>query len=466
MSEEKPEKPVSVYGGVRWLVSGCLSLLAVGYLLQVFSPLRINTDSYRLLSMAVSAYHGEGYFVDGHADHFPLAYPFLVKVLLQTRLASSMALVILNLLCLLVGLWVLHAWSKTQNGSVRTMLPLAFVLSSWVMVKHVTLPLTDLLYFGVSLLSLFFVWLFWRQDGHRKWWSFSTATLLGYFALQCRSVGLTIFPVLAVTALLHRDIAPFAARILAKRRYAPVIVCAFVALFFLVVLVVRETGWYESQFMRRGSYFRSLLTSVQRESIVAFFLQNIRYRVLEFGEVFSNVPSSKAAQLLPIQYLVGLMAWCVVLNGAWLLFRTRRLLFLPLYFLSYVAVMLMWPSYDARFWLPLLPVLAVMLLTGADGLVSRWPAVRFASQSYLVGFLVLGIVAILFSTRISLSGKEFSDLYGDGTARMTYRFAFRNGKDVDMSQVSEGQVRLLRIFEPLADLYPRQEQGQQSHPPD
>ncbi|MFH1790415.1 MAG: hypothetical protein ABH885_00300 [Candidatus Omnitrophota bacterium] len=459
MNKNKSLKAISAYVGVRWIASGCLLLLAVGYLLQVFSPLRINTDSYRLLSMAVSAYHGGGYLVDGHPDQYPLAYPFVVKTLLQAHLASSMTLVILNLLCLFVGLWVLYAWSKHQNGLAGSMLPVVFVLSSWVMVKHVTLPITDLLYFGVSSVFLFFIWLFWQQDGHRKWWSFSIALILGYLSLQCRSIGLIIFPALAITTLLHRNIVPFVARILAKRRQTLGIVCVFAVLLFLVVLVIRKTGWYELQFVRFGSYFQWLLASVHRESIGTLFLQNIRYRILEFGEVFSNFPSAKAAKFLPIQYLVGLMAWCVVLYGAWRLLRTKHLLPLSLYFLLYAALMFIWPSYDARFWLPLLPVLALIFLTGADDLVCRWrwPAIRLALQFYLIGFIVLGIVAILFSTRISLSGKEFSDLYGDGTTRMTYRFVFRNGKDVDMGKVSEEQVRLLRIFEPLAKPSPSQE---------
>jgi hypothetical protein len=94
--------------------------------------------------------------------------------------------------------------------------------------------------------------------------------------------------------------------------------------------------------------------------------------------------------------------------------------------------------------------MAVMLLTTLEDLQERWPVVRCASWSYLVCFCLLELMALAFSTRISLSDRDFSELYGDGTGRMTYRLGFQNGRPVDTTKVSYTQVRLLQIFEPLA----------------
>ena len=433
----------------RWLVVGCLCLLSVGYLLQIFSPLRINTDSYRLLSMAVSAYQGQGYLVDGHTDQYPLAYPFVVKTLLQTDMASSMVIVILNLLCLFVGILAFYASIRTWHGSVRAMLPLAFVLSSWVMVKHVTLPITELLYFGLSLLSLFFVMVFLYKDGHRKWWFLAIASVISYFALLTRTAGITLFPVLMLTAVLHKDNTPYIARFFTLRRCILAVVYT-TAILFCVWLLLHRTSWYALQFTRPDSYWQAMLALLGRGTLAEFFFQNINYRILEFGEVFTNFPSNKAPQFLPVVYLVGAVSWCVVLFGVWLLLRTKSYLPFVLYFLTYSALMLMWPYYDPRFWLPLLPVLAFLFLTGSDSFVCRMPATQYALRCYMLGFVFLGFVALYFSSKISLSGTEFSELYGDGTGRMTYRLAFKNGKSVDMQKIDEGQLQLLRIFEPLA----------------
>jgi len=434
----------------RRLLTGGLVLLAVAYALQIFSPLRINTDSYRLLSMAVSASEGKGYLVDGRADQFPLGYPFMVKLLLQAGLGNSMALVVLNLLSLVVGFWAIHACCRSQWGSTTTLLALALTASSWVMVKHITLPLSDIPYLGLSLLSLFFSWLFYRQQGHQKWCSLAASGVFAYLGLQCRSIGVTIFPVIVVTVLLHRDISPSVYGVFRHRRLLLGIVVTLVILFTLALVGVRETGWYQAQFLHSGSYFQSLVASVQGLGIGAFLFKNAYYRILELGELFSNVPQSKVPQMLPIDCCIGLVAWVALLRGAWLLLRTRSVPPLTLYFLSYAALMFVWPFYDVRFWIPLLPVIAIILLRTIDDLQNRWPVLRLAFRVYAVWFFVLGGVALVVSTRMSLSGAEFSERYGDGTAKMTYRFAFHNGKPVDMNQVSETQVRLLRVFDPLA----------------
>ena len=89
-----------------------LVIVALAYCLQVVSPLRINTDAYRLLSMAVSASEGNGYLVDGQPDQFPNGYPFLVKIMLMAGIADSASLVALNLLFYAGGLYVLWVLRK------------------------------------------------------------------------------------------------------------------------------------------------------------------------------------------------------------------------------------------------------------------------------------------------------------------------------------------------------------------
>jgi hypothetical protein len=83
-------------------------------------------------------------------------------------------------------------------------------------------------------------------------------------------------------------------------------------------------------------------------------------------------------------YGIGLVACLVLVRGTWLLFRSKDLLPLALYFLTYTALMCIWPFYDPRFWLPLFTVMAVMLLASLEDLQERWPVVRFASWSYLI----------------------------------------------------------------------------------
>jgi hypothetical protein len=50
-------------------------VLIAGHLLQLAAPLRLNTDSYRLLSIAVSAVERSGFVVEGRSEQCPTSGP-------------------------------------------------------------------------------------------------------------------------------------------------------------------------------------------------------------------------------------------------------------------------------------------------------------------------------------------------------------------------------------------------------
>jgi len=435
---------------LRIILYFLLTLLVAGYLLQLFSPLRVNTDSYRLLSMAISAETGQGYLVDGHSDQYPIGYPFLIKTLLHYGLGSSMVLIFLNLLCLGISLTILFLWARTLELHQFTALPVAIVLASWVMVKHVSIPLTEFLYLGLSTVSIYLVWIFFRKSGYIKWAWFILSGIFAYLALRCRTVGLTILPVLLFSALFHQDIAPASRRLIKKKKYIPLLFGGFAVVLFLVFLAMSKTGWYQEQFVQHQSYFSSFVASIHHEGIPTFFLRNVKYHVLEIGEIILNLPADRVPSLIPLFYLAGIIGWIGLFQGAYLLFHSKNLFPLSVYFIIYACLICVWPYYDVRFWLPQLPLFSIMFLITYQKALRSLPKVKIGIQSYLVCFFLIGILSLAFSTRISLSGKDFSELYGDGTNKMTYRYAFNNGRKVDLSQVDFKKVRLLKIFEPLA----------------
>ena len=427
-----------------------LFFVSIAYLLQVVSPLRINTDVYRLLSMAVSAHNGEGYLVNGHIDQFPIGYPFIIKLLLDTGLANSSTLVMLNLISLVIGTLVSWTLYKSQSRRPHAYLVILFPLSSWVMIKHVTLPLTDLIYLALSSLSIFFLCNFYMRGGFYKWYFFLSSVFFGYLSLMCRTTGLCIFPVIAIIGILHRD-----HRYLLKVNQIFLISLGVLTSLSIVVFgIVTKTYWFEAQFLNSGSYFQSFMITVQRVGLVTSLVTNAQYRIIEFGEIFWNIPVNKIMSLFPILFISGLIVWVVQLYGAWLIFRTSALLPLSVYFLLYSVMIFLWPSqsYESRFWLPLLPVMAILLITALQDLQDRWLILKSLFRAYAFVFFSLGVVAIIFSTRISMSGMEFSELYGNGHNQMTYRYALQNGKPVDMTEVDKDSVKILRVFEPMAAL--------------
>jgi hypothetical protein len=425
-----------------YAATALLVLLVAGYLLQLATPLRLNTDAYRLLSMAVSAAEGRGFLVDGRPDQYPLGYPLMVLGLLKAGLASSAALVFINLAALAVGLFCVWQIVAALGFDFRQRLVVVLAtLLSWVVIKHVTLPLSDLPYLGVSLASLACLQAFWTARGPKKWSWFSAGVLLAIAATLIRTVGFTLAPAFALSLVLHED-----HRALLRQPGRQGLIRSLMISTLLLALFGSVVLLFRAQVVHKGSYLGMFLGALKRNSIATLAVSNIRHSLLDFGELFVNLPVTKAPQLIGLLVLAGLVAWAAVCFGCWL--ARKHLLPTILYFVSYSAVMVCWPHVGSRFWLPMIPLLAVFTLEVVRFLQEDRRALRWAFGAYFAFFLALGAVALGYSTRISLSGQEFSEMYGDGTTRMTYRYALDNGRPVDMSEVDAGKVRLLAIFEP------------------
>jgi len=87
-----------------------LAILAFAFVLQIFTPLRLNTDAVTLLSMAESAAHGGAFLEDGERTVFPTGYPALLSVLLRLGLAHSWVIVSLNMVFLFLGLFAVFVF--------------------------------------------------------------------------------------------------------------------------------------------------------------------------------------------------------------------------------------------------------------------------------------------------------------------------------------------------------------------
>ena len=424
-------------------------VVALAYCLQVASPLRINTDAYRLLSMAVSASEGNGYLVDGQPDQFPNGYPFLVKIMLMAGIADSVSLVALNLFFYAVGLCILWAWAASLSGRSLALIVVLWVASSWLLIKHATIPLSDAGYFGISLSALYCLWKFYIGRLAFVWPWLLAALVLIFLSLQFRTVGITLLPTAAVTIVLHSGFRPVWVS-LAKHKAKIVWSLATLGGIGSMCLVwVLQTEWFASQFLAKGSYFQSMLGYFERQGVFGFFGSNLGFRLREMGEIALNFPENKLAFLSPAFYLAGLAAWGFVGLGCISLVKRG---FLPLvaYLFFYLGLMMLWPHYDTRFWIPLLPVFALAVWGWLGVLELDKRLLSWTVAGVLACHILLGFLALAFSTRISLAGDRVGEYFGEETTRMTYREALRNGLPGDAALVHAGKVRILQVFEPMA----------------
>jgi hypothetical protein len=152
----------------RFRVAAGLALLLVSlaYLAQIASPLRLVGDGVDYLLQASSAADGHGFRVHGEQSMRPPGYPALIFFLEKAGIGKSWAIVALNCLLLGIGCWssyyVLRSSFGFEAGAAKVICLLT--LLSFVMVKHVTYPLSDVCFFGASMPCLL---LLLRAEGDR-----------------------------------------------------------------------------------------------------------------------------------------------------------------------------------------------------------------------------------------------------------------------------------------------------------
>lgn len=438
---------------MRWCNTGRLLYLwlvffALGYLVQALSPLRVNTDVYRLLSMAVSAFKGQGYLVDGFVDQFPVGYPFLVRTLMDLGIANSTTLVLLNIIFLAIGLIIFYIIIRDNADSINPLLPIVFTLSSWVMVKHITLPISDIVYFGLSIICIFFGQRFAKTHKYRY---LLGAIFFAIVSLQVRTVGIVLFPAVFYAAGAHRVHTSAKVGSWFNPEGLFFFAVCIVGLMALIILSLGDTEWFVVQFLSPGSYFQAMLEAYASKATLENITQMFLRRLIEFGEIFCNFPGNKFPHLKTLHIIGGFFAWWAVLKGMVVCYNKFPDFRLPVvYFALFSMLLFIWPYYDPRFWLPVLPFLCVFFLVGIKVFLKNTLLSRNSIGFLGLFILFTGLASLGYSTRISLSGRNIGEVFGDGSSRMTYRFAFQSEKPIDFDEVSEQQFSLLLEFEPLA----------------
>src|SRR5580700_10065921 len=130
-----------------------LLLVSLAYLVQIASPLRLVSDGVDYMLQASSAADGDGFRIHGAQSMRPPGYPALIVLLVKAGIGKSWAIVALNCLLLGIGCWssyyVLRSSFAFEAGTAQMICLLT--LLSFVMVKHVTYPLSDVCFFGASM---------------------------------------------------------------------------------------------------------------------------------------------------------------------------------------------------------------------------------------------------------------------------------------------------------------------------
>lgn len=405
-----------------------IALLGLAYLAQLPSPLRLNTDVCDFLRMARSADQGDGFYPTQDTKRYPPGYPVLLFVCHRTMSAGGSAFVALNLLFLTVGL--ASAYSIVRSTEIQSELtPELIVLltaSSFVMVKHVTLALSDVPYFGVSALTLYAARRVELTKDRRRWaWAGVGAILLAA-SISVRTIGVALLPALVWAAVQKNS---FSA-VVESMRSRPG------RWFFLLLTVAAATA---ATCLAVGRvYLTQFVDGLTPGRLLALWHE----RLVELGEIVLNLPVSRFPQLSSLVPLAGAAAAAIWIAGI-LHNRRRSPTSCGVYLTVYVAILAVWPFTDNRFWLPVLPFVWFGLIEGFQALLAgsrgRTRVLAVLIVLYLVGS---GGAALFYSTKLSWAGEQFASQFGPPTTQQAYRIAWglepysdRDSSVVDMADL-------------------------------
>ena len=417
------------------VIQTALAVVFLIYMLQAFSPLRLVGDGMDYLLQASSAADGSGFYVHGQKSMRPSGYPLLIVGLIKMGMGKPWAIVALNCFFLALGCLATYLISRKAFELKKEGASLVCLLTmlSFVIVRQAAQPLSDICFFGLSAICLLLII---QAEEHKenKWWVLGLAGVLLAFCIEVRTIGIALVPPFLWVLF---GGTPTFSRIpdwTRKHRVA----CFGILLVAGSVMILagrqalhsRYLQFTEPIFVNRG-FARSLWANLTDHS-------------KEWGEIILNLPVSKLPRgmAIPVQ-LLGLLALLIFSVVLWQ--QRKKFTVVLCYISAFSAIVLAYPWFDTRLWLPVLPFIFIYLFMALKGTVNA-TAFRTVIMTWCLVYALCGLAGLAYSTRLTfLSPESFAKTYGDGNLRAAYRVVYQ-GTAPNEKNANADAIYLLRRY--------------------
>jgi hypothetical protein len=171
---------------------GIFGIVMLLILVNLFSPLRLNTDGIRYLNILE--------FLKGNLDNssyaskdfLPHGYPWLLYFLDRLHLLSAWLITLVNIASVLISSCLLAGLLKIKNKLIYFTL----VMISFINIKQYTLPISDQLFTLLFIASIYF----WTLFLNGKNYLFTQFKFPGF-----RFIPATIYVLLGLISLFYSD---------------------------------------------------------------------------------------------------------------------------------------------------------------------------------------------------------------------------------------------------------------------
>jgi hypothetical protein len=226
----------------------------------------------------------------------------------------------------------------------------------------------------------------------------------------------------------------------ARKGYAVVRRHRLISLVTLCVVLV-----VAGRILLNSRYMQFNVPTFQHRGVVRTIAANVRDHTAEWGEMAVNVPVSRLPDTakFPVQ-VVGACMMFAFAAGIWTIAKQADSLLV--YVVGYACMVVAYPWFDTRLWLPVIPFVMAYTLVGLTRF-ARAAVLRPAMIAYCLAFCLLGAMALGYSTRLTFAGTQFPEVFGDGGFREAYRVVLRGERPADGRQPDPDAVYLLRRYE-------------------
>jgi len=378
----------------RWVfaAAGCLLLVYVSltWYLRIPAVTTGNDDAtYLHLARAVSHFNYRELWIVGEPvhSHYPPFYPIILAAVGFFSGYRLDALLVVNHLLVMAALWLMFDAVRRLWSPGLALLMLAMLVVNPGLVLLGGRIMSEAPYLALSCLVL---WIPTRTSTRRTWVgvAFCAATIL---AALTRSVGITLLAAVFVLWALDRRWRALGAFTLASS----ILVGSWLTMTALAPHKVHGALSYVADAVRGPGDRGMLFTLVRR---LATRLPDYLARVIAWELPLPVTSSTVLDNIAWALLLVGL-------GGLGLVSTWRRWRILPLYLGAYGGLLAVWTWVIGRFLAPIIPLIVITLLAGADVIRRRYGA-RLGTA------LAVGLAAVVVFTGIRADWDEIRAFRG------------------------------------------------------
>ena len=378
-------------------------------LLNILTPLRLNTDGIRYLNILEYLKGNlDKNSVAAH-DFLPRGYPVFLFVFDKIHLLSPALITLINILSILTSSYILAKLLKIENRLIY----FSLIMISFINIKQFTLPVSD------QLFTLLFIWsiYLWAIFFRGRLYFIAPALIITVISIFVRTAGVAvIIGVILYIIYINKKL------ILQKKILSGLIALLFI---LLTVVFVHNLSFFETKI----DYIRQL----EMEGMVRnpfSIIKRLLIHFQELGEVVINMPYSKLSSIIHFK-VFDISLYILIVAGILSLYIIcKSIIYLKLYnsfvfwaFFSYLMMVFLWPFYDTRFLIPVIPLFIYLLAYYMSNLfrvhyIKIFPAALYVS---------LGLLSLFYSDALSLNKSFFLTHYGfDPALTESYRIHFKN----------------------------------------